>query len=612
MTEQVLPAPLRRSLVRPRVAVAAAAAWTLLLGNAAAIVWLWWHGGNVTDVHDSGELLTSLARITGLLGAYSALVQVLLLARIPELERLVGFDRLTIWHRWNGHACLYLILAHVAFSFYGYALMDGVSLPSEVETMIGGGIYPGMVTATVGTVLFVVVVLSSIVIARRRLPYEWWYAVHLTSYAAIALAWFHQVPTGNELVLDRSAADYWAGLYLATLGVLVAFRLLRPAIAAVRFRLRVSEVVDEGRGVVSLRIEGRGPGAARRPRGAVLPLALPCARRVVALTPFSLSAAPERDALRITVKALGDFTARIGRIPVGTRVIAEGPFGVFTAARQSREKLLLIGGGIGITPIRAMLDDLHGDVVVLYRVLSEDDAILLGELPAETIVVAGDHASPEGRALLAPAHLRELVPDVAEREVFVCGPPAMAEAAARNARCRGRPPVTSTSSASPSERRTSHAQGRHRRSLGARSEPALRRRRRRGDEGDQQAEGQGREDDHDQDRRRACSHRRPVGHRPGHGRRPADEDRHEDHRRLEDDDHHEGRQQDHRREEHLLGAHRPLAIHHGRGAAAAEAGGPPGAECERAAGRPRDRHERGVRPVAAGGDLAAVLISPGG
>src|SRR4051812_39855665 len=83
------------------------------LGNAAAIVWLWWHGGNVTDIHDSGELLTSLARLTGLLGAYSALLQVLLLARIPALERLVGFDRLTIWHRWNGHACLWLILGHV-------------------------------------------------------------------------------------------------------------------------------------------------------------------------------------------------------------------------------------------------------------------------------------------------------------------------------------------------------------------------------------------------------------------------------------------------------------------------------------------------------------------
>lgn len=242
---------------RARTSTGAAATWAITVGNAAAIVWLWYHGGNVTDVHDTGEALTSLARLTGLLGAYAALVQVLLLARIPELERLVGLDRLSIWHRWNGHACLYLILGHVACSFYGYALMDGVSLPAEVTTMLGGGNYPGMITATVGTVLFVVVVLSSIVVARKRLPYEWWYAVHLSAYAAIALGWFHQVPTGNELVLSTVAADYWASLYLATLGVLLAFRVLRPVVDALRFRMRVAAVVAEAPGVVSLTITGR-------------------------------------------------------------------------------------------------------------------------------------------------------------------------------------------------------------------------------------------------------------------------------------------------------------------------------------------------------------------
>ena len=75
--------------------------------------------------------------------------------------------------------------------------------------MIGGGIYPGMVTATIGTVMLFAVVATSLVIARRRLSYEWWYAVHLLAYAGIALGWFHQIPTGNELVLDRVAADYW-------------------------------------------------------------------------------------------------------------------------------------------------------------------------------------------------------------------------------------------------------------------------------------------------------------------------------------------------------------------------------------------------------------------
>src|SRR5438309_2559163 len=246
---------------RPRARAArlavAIAVWTFLLENAAGLVWLWWHGGNVTNVHTTGEALTSAARLTGLISAYLALIQVVLLARLPFLERLVGFDRLTVWHRWNGHACLDLVLAHVVLSIWGYALLDKVSLPSEIATMLGGGIYPGMITATVGTALLVAVVLSSIVIARRRLPYEWWYAVHLAAYAAIALAWFHQIPTGNELVLDDVAADYWRSLYVATLAALVVWRLLVPLANVLRFQLRVGEVVTEAPGIVSLRLTGR-------------------------------------------------------------------------------------------------------------------------------------------------------------------------------------------------------------------------------------------------------------------------------------------------------------------------------------------------------------------
>ena len=228
----------------------------LPVGNAAGLVWLWWHGGNVTNVHTAGEALTSAARLTGLLSAYLALIQVVLLARLPFLERLAGFDRLTVWHRWNGHACLDLVLAHVVLSIWGYSLMDRLSIPKETSQMIWGGIYPGMITATVGTFLLIAVVISSIVVVRRRLRYEWWYAVHLAAYAAIALAWFHQIPTGNELVLDRIAADYWRSLYIATLALIVVFRLGTPFLNAFRFRLRVAEVDEEGPGVVSLRISG--------------------------------------------------------------------------------------------------------------------------------------------------------------------------------------------------------------------------------------------------------------------------------------------------------------------------------------------------------------------
>jgi predicted ferric reductase len=450
MTSTPLGSGLRRagaqaSYPRIRRLSAAAAAWTVLVGNTVAIVWLWVHGGNL-DVRTAGDAFTSIARITGLLAAYSALLQVLLLARIPWIERLKGFDRLSVWHRWNGHACLYLLFAHVVFSVWGYALLDKYSIPKEISTMLGGGIYPGMITATVGTGLLIAVVISSVVIVRRRLRYETWYLVHLGAYAGIALGWFHQIPTGNELVLDTVAADYWRSLYVATLALLVFFRLLAPVVNAVRFRLRVAEVVAEGPGVVSLRIVGRRLERLNAQPGQFFLWRFLDHRRWWASHPFSLSCAPDGRSLRITVKDLGDFSRGLGEIAPGTRVLAEGPFGVFTEAARRREKVVLIAGGIGITPVRALLEQMRGDLVVLYRAVREDEFVFHNELTALAArcgaivhLVPGDHATAKGSHLLSPAHLHELVPDIAERDVYVCGPPAMAAVIERNVRHTGVP-----------------------------------------------------------------------------------------------------------------------------------------------------------------------------
>jgi len=435
------------SAARPRRRAATALLlWAVLLGNVGVIVWLWMHGGNLVHLDRSGDLLTSFGRLTGLLGAYSALIQVLLLARLPFLERIVGLDRLSVWHRWNGHVCLDLVLAHVVLTVWGYALLDRISLPKEISTMLGGGVYPGMITATVGTALLIAVVVSSVVIIKRRLRYEAWYLVHLTAYAGIALAWFHQIPTGNELVLDRIAADYWRSLYIATFVLLVGYRLGVPIVNALRFRLRVAEVVEEGPGVVSLRITGRGVERLKPRAGQFFLWRFLTRGRWLTSHPFSLSAAPDGRSLRITVRALGDHTARLGQIPVGARVLAEGPFGVFTDAVRRRDKVALIAGGIGITPIRALLEEMRGDVVVLYRVVSHADVIFGDELSslarergAALHIVDGDHATTAGRRLLSPEHLRRLVPDLAERDVFVCGPPAMTTAIERNVRRAGVP-----------------------------------------------------------------------------------------------------------------------------------------------------------------------------
>lgn len=474
----------------------AAALWLFLIGNAVVIVVIW--GGGGADGlgyhwHNLTAVLLGLGRITALLGGYLALIQVLLLTRVPFLERRVGLDRLTIWHRWNGHAVLDLILAHVAFSVWGYARQDNhsflreywnwLALPQPAKTAAAthagsisggsGGIsgtisgahtfgaipkhtglassvatspYPGMITATIGTALLIAVVFSSIVIVKRKLSYEWWYAIHFTAYAGIALSWFHMIPAGNEFVIDKLAAEYWRVLFAGVLAIVVYYRLVRPLVRCARFDLRVTEVIDEAPGVVSLRIGGRGLERFHAQAGQFFFWRFLTRGFWYTKHPFSLSEAPDGDTFRITVKALGDHTSKLRTIPIGTRVFAAGPFGIFTAAAGVTHKALLIAGGIGITPVRALLEQVEGKIVTLYRVASPSDIVFRDEL--DTIAAArdtrieyvvGDHRDPTARDLLSPSHLRELVPDIDECDVYVCGPPGMVDRIVADLRLAGVP-----------------------------------------------------------------------------------------------------------------------------------------------------------------------------
>jgi predicted ferric reductase len=419
----------------------AAVALALFLGNAAAIVWIWVANHNL-PIHTLADFMSRVGGLAGLLAAYLALVQVLLLARLPLLERVASFNRLSVIHRWNGFACVALVVAHTLMAVYGYSLGNHTSFFQEFWLMVGRGAFPGMVTATIATVLFVVVGASSLVIARARLPYELWYAIHLTAYAAIALAWFHEIPVGGELALSPRSADYWRALFFGTLAV-IALRLALPLVGAYRYRLRVVEVRREGQEVVSLRIAGRDLERLPARAGQFLIWRFLSRGHWWTAHPFSLSAAPDGRSLRISVKAAGDHTSRMEAIPVGTRVLAEGPFGSFASAATA-PKLLLVGGGIGITPLRALAEVACGDVVLIHRVRAASETVFGDELQAiaaarglRLLHVVGDHAAPGGAELLSPAHLHELVPDLGERDVFLCGPPGMVAALARSLRHAG-------------------------------------------------------------------------------------------------------------------------------------------------------------------------------
>lgn len=418
-------------------AIRRVAGWGLALlasANAGVVVSLWLATGGPADVHDLASGLTAAGRVAGLLGAYLVLVELLLLARIPLLERIYGFERLAVAHRVNGRVAISLLLAHAALIIAGYTIGDGISLPAQLERLITG--YPGVITAIAGLALLVMVAVTSAAAVRRRLRYETWHFVHLYAYLGVALAFSHQLATGTDFLARPAARTYWTALYLLTLGALVAFRLALPLARSLLVqRLRVERVIEEAPGVVSLEIGGERLHRLRAQAGQFFMWRFLTRDRWWEAHPFSLSAAPDGRRLRITVKGLGDYTAALRAIPPGTRVIAEGPFGSFTAAARRRPRVALIAGGVGITPIRALLEAMPGgpeDITVVYRALHDDDVILRAELDelagrrgVEVHYVLGDHDTGEP---LSPERLRALMPDIASRDVYVCGPPAMVEA----------------------------------------------------------------------------------------------------------------------------------------------------------------------------------------
>ena len=206
-------------------------------------------------------------------------------------------------------------------------------------------------------------------------------------------------------------------------------------------------VVEEAPGVVSVEIGGVALDRLQARAGQFFSWRFLTRDRWWEAHPFSLSAAPDGRRLRITVKGVGDYTTRLRAIAPGTRVIAEGPFGTFTTAARRSPRVALIAGGIGITPIRALLEDMPGrpgDITVVYRVLRPEDVVLRAELDelalrrgAELHYIVGDHREA---ALLSPEHLQRLIPDIAARDVYVCGPPAMTEATRASLSRSGVPP----------------------------------------------------------------------------------------------------------------------------------------------------------------------------
>ncbi len=444
------PVPVRRRAAAPRwwADAAGAAGWLSLL----VVTALWVRNSGVQQTTGGGwTAVAAIGRLAGLYAADLMLLQVLLLARIPLVERAFGQDRLARWHRWTGFTSFHLMLAHVVLITLGYAGPLHTNALAELWDLVVT--YPGMLLAALGFAALTMVVVTSVRAARRRLRYESWHLLHLYAYLGVGLALPHQLWTGADFIGSPAARTYWWTLYAVAAGAVLVYRAGLPAWRSWRHRLTISHIVPEGQGLTSVYLRGRrldrlpvragqffqwrfldGPGWSRA-------------------HPYSLSGPPRSDLLRITVKDLGGGSARVAALRPGTRVLVEGPYGRLTGETYPGGPVTMFACGIGITPLLALLWELpyrHGEATLVYRARTEADLAFRTELEwlaahrgVRVVYLLGARA---GRPSWLPARyadntdegaLYQVAADIARHHVYVCGPDPWTDAVRAAARTAG-------------------------------------------------------------------------------------------------------------------------------------------------------------------------------
>ena len=371
-----------------------------------------------------------VAHVTGMAAGYGAAIMLILMSRAPWLEHGIGADRLARWHAWAGPLVIMFTVVHVIAAVAAWADASSLDLMAAVKNVLS---LPGVLTALLGTAILVLIGLASLRAVRRRLSYEQWHFLHLLTYLAVGLGFAHQL-AGPDLAGRRWLQIAWALLYTYAYALVLRWRVLQPFFQLWRHRLRVEDVRQESADVMSMLMSGRHLDELRAQPGQFFRWRFLTRETWRSAYPFSLSAPPTRNRLRITVWARGAGTRRLFDIPRGTLVFAEGPYGAITSRRVRRPRVLLIAGGVGITPMRALFEaiDLPGkDVTLVYRASKEQNLVLKHELDeiaersgARVVYLVGP--SSDSRNDMSAHALNRIVGDLSDHDVYLCASPGLA------------------------------------------------------------------------------------------------------------------------------------------------------------------------------------------
>jgi predicted ferric reductase len=397
-----------------------------------------------SDISSPYALITSFSRLCALVGTYFAVLGIFLIARIPFVERGVGHDRLVTWHRKLAPYSLFLIGFHVFFIIFGFAGQDQIPLYKELWNMLTK--FYWMWAALGGFVLMILAGVTSYKKARAKMSYETWWIIHIYTYAAVALSFMHQVLNGSMFVGHPLNRWFWTALYVVMGASVLYWRIGLPLVRSLRHNIKVDRVVIEGPGVVSVIMRGRKLHMLAAQGGQFFSWRFLTQGHLLVAHPYSLSAAPTEHYVRITVKDLGDHSRSLALLRPGTRVFVEGPYGAFTAGRASSPHVVLVGGGVGITPIRAIIEEFKNGVQmdVIFRASKEEDLVLREELD---YLAANSDGTIRVHYLVGPRtnhpmdarSLSKLVPSFADADIYICGPTPLVESVRKAAQDVGVP-----------------------------------------------------------------------------------------------------------------------------------------------------------------------------
>jgi len=380
-----------------------------------------------SDIASLYSIIQTISRFAALIGTYFALLGILLVSRIPWVERGVGHDRLITWHRKLGPWSLYLIGLHVLLITVGYAGQFQERLISEFWSILTT--FSWMWAALAGFIFMITAGVTSYKKARAKLSYEAWWTIHVSTYLAIALSFMHQILNGPMFISHPLNKAFWIFLYSAMVFCIVYWRIALPTYRSFRHGLKVEKIVIEGPNMVSVIMRGRDLDKLGAQGGQFFGWRFIAKGHALASHPYSLSAAPTAHYLRITVKDLGDHSRSLADLKPGTRVFMEGPYGAFTAGRASRKHVVLVGGGVGITPIRALMEEFRAGVQldVIFRASNAEDLVLREEMDYLAAQSQGSirvHYLVGSRKIhpMDAKSLQALVPRFADSDIYICGP----------------------------------------------------------------------------------------------------------------------------------------------------------------------------------------------